>query len=356
MTSDDATREVGLLGPVSFHGRVEVHPVESEVLRDNALGDPRVRELPVYLPPGVGPAHDGDGGRFPVIWILAGLTSNGRKYFETHPWKRSVVARFDDAVAKGKVEPAILVVPDCFTTLGGSQYVNSSAVGRYEDHLVEELVPYVDAAFPVLEGRRGVVGVSSGGFGALHLAMHHPGLFQAAASISGDAWFEGCFGNELLPALRGLALHDFDPAKFLAAFAETHELRGDGHAVLNVLAMSACYSPNPASPLGYDLPMDLETGERDDDVWERWLAFDPLRACEEHTEALRGLELLHLEAGLQDEFHLQWGTRRLAKRLEELGVPCTHEEHPAGHMGLDPRYDPLLARMASVLGRGPRRG
>ena len=339
------SNEIGVCGPFSFHGRVEVHPIRSAALRGNALGDPHDRELHVYLPPG----WDANGARYPVLYVLSGLTSRSSKYLETHPWKPSVVARYDAAIARGAAPPAILVLPDCFTKLGGSQYVNSTAVGHYEDYLTNEIVPYVDATFPVLNQRRGVVGLSSGGFGALHLSMHHRGLFAAAASISGDCHFEYCFGSELLPALRGLVDFDMDPAKFLAAFEQTHELRGDGHAVLNVLAMSACYSPNPDSPLGFDLPFDLATGERKPEVWSRWLAFDPVVACDVYEDELKALEFLHLEAGLKDEFHMQWGLRHLTRRLTALGVSFHHEEHDGGHMGIDQRFDPILARMSAVL-------
>jgi len=46
--------------------------------------------------------------------------------------------------------PAILVFPDCFTCLGGNQYVNSSAIGRYADYLTQEIVPLVDREFRTL--------------------------------------------------------------------------------------------------------------------------------------------------------------------------------------------------------------
>ena len=88
--------------------------------------------------------------------------------------------------------------------------------------------------------------------------------------------------------------------------------------------------------------MELECGEILDDVWQRWLAHDPLRAAEHHVDALRGLELLHLECGLMDEFHLQWGLRRLVKRLSELEVPHRHLEHPGSHRGIDGRFGEVL--------------
>ena len=66
--------------------------------------------------------------------------------------------------------PCIIVFPDCFTCLGGNQYINSSAIGRYADYLTREIVPYVDREFRTLASRehRGVFGKSSGGYGAMH--------------------------------------------------------------------------------------------------------------------------------------------------------------------------------------------
>ena len=341
------TANAPLRDPLAFHGRVETPAIESRALAGNPLGDPARREVPVYLPPGAG-----DSGGLPVVFVLSGFTGRGQSLLETHPWKRGVVSTFDQAVARGECPPAILVLPDCFTRLGGSQYVNSPAVGRYEDHVVEELVPFVDERYPVLAGRRAVVGKSSGGFGAMHLSMRHPGVFVAAASISGDCGFEYGYASEFLPAARGLLAHDSDPQRFLEAFFQEPSLSGDGHAVIDLLAMSACYSPNPASPLGFDLPIDLETGARREDVWARWLEHDPVRACERYADAWKRLELLHLEAGKKDEFHLQFGLRLLVRRLRELGVPHHHEEFDGGHFDINHRYQVVLPRVIEVLARG----
>ena len=61
--------------------------------------------------------------------------------------------------------------------------MNSAAVGRYEDYVAGELVELVDRRYAPRPGRRAVVGKSSGGFGALHLAMHRPGTFGAVGSV-----------------------------------------------------------------------------------------------------------------------------------------------------------------------------
>ena len=268
---------------------------------------------------------------------------------ETHPWKRSVASLYDEACAAGSVPRALLVFPDCFTAFGGSQYVNSSATGRYEDHLIQELVPWVDERYPTLPDRRAVCGKSSGGFGAMHLSMRHPGVFSAAGSISGDCGFDFVFAAELLQATRGLLVREQTPAEFLAAFRDDPDLSGDAHAILNSLAMAACYSPAPETDLGFELPIDLQTGERIDAVWQRWLEFDPLHAVEVHADAWRSLEYLHLECGKSDEFHLQFGLRRLVHKLEELEIPHHHEEHSAGHFKIDDRYLVVLPRLINAL-------
>lgn len=335
----------------AFHGALEARPFTSEALRGNALGDPHTREVPVYLPPAALA-----GERLPVIFCLAGFTGRGQSMLETHPWRRGPVCAYDRALHASGEKGAILVMPDAFTRLGGSQYVNSSATGRYADYVAEELVDFVDSSYSTLPGARAICGKSSGGFGALHLAMTRPGVFQAVASISGDCAFELSFGNEIVGAARAFIAHGGDPAPWLEQFEDGHDLDGDGHAAINVIAMSACYAPNPESPMGFDLPFDPATCERRHDVWRRFLSFDPVVAARVHAIALRELSLLYLEAGRKDEFGLQFGLRRLTHELKALDVPFEHVEHERGHFGLDDRYAVVLPRLVAALMNNPGQG
>lgn len=330
--------------PSAFKGAVETRPFESDVLRGNALGDPHVREVPVYLPPAAL-----DGQALPVVFLLAGFTGRGQAMLETHPWRGGAVRAYDKALHESGDSGAILVMPDAFTKLGGSQYVNSSAVGRYADYVADELPAFVDATYSTRAGARAVAGKSSGGFGALHLAMTKPGVFKAVASISGDCAFELPLGHEMIGAARALAGSDGDPRPWLAEFESTHELSGDGHAAINVIAMSACYAPSESSPWGFDMPFDPETCQRREDVWKRFLAFDPLVAARSHVAELKALDLLHVEAGLRDEFGLQFGARQLVRELRSLGIDVDHEEHDAGHFGLDKRYDVVVPKLVAAL-------
>ncbi len=150
---------------------------------------------------------------------------------------------------------------------------------------------------------------------------------------------------------RSLSLsHGFSTKSVAPSLMSCTAVSSDAHAVINVLAMAACYSPDPAAPLGFELPFDLETGERVEAVWRRWLAFDPIECVAGHADALRALDLLHLECGLTDEFHLQWGARVLSRELARLDVPHVHEEHPGGHRGIDERYLVVIPRLVAALG------
>ncbi len=325
-------------------GKLEVHLFESRLLAKNRAGDPHAREFPIYVPHAAS-----NSSPVPLVFLLVGFTGNGQEFLESHPWRRGVLIEYDAALRAGKVPPAILALPNCFTKYGGSQYVDSSYLGPYARYVAEELCAFAQANAPALRARRGVIGKSSGGVGALHLAMRHPGVFQAAASISGDAGFEGCHAPAFWECARALVPYGGDPERFLADFLAKPDLNGDKFGALNTIAMAACYSPNLASPIGCDLPIDPTSGARIEAVWQRWLEFDPLFACERYADALRGLEFLHIECGARDEYNIQFGTRLLSAKFKELGIAHSHEEHDGSHRGIQQRYLEVLPRLVRAL-------
>jgi enterochelin esterase family protein len=266
------------------------------------------------------------------------------------PWDETLPQRMDRLIAEGRVQPMILVMPDCFTRIGGSQYINSPAVGRYEDHVVNELVPYVDQNYRTMAHRdsRAIVGKSSGGYGALILAMRHPETFGIMASHSGDAYFELCYKPDFPAALNGLTKYG-GLDKFWDSIPTIRPRGKEFNALLNTIAMSACYSPNPNAPHGFDLPFDTETGELRDEVWQRWLEWDPVMLVDKHRDALKSLRLIYLDAGLRDEFNLQYGARIFVKRLRDRDIACVHEEFDDGHFGIQYRYDNSLCAISDAI-------
>src|SRR5438067_11487796 len=129
-------------------GGVVIESFESAVLAGNAAGDPAARRIPIYLPP----SYDGSPERrYPVIFVLTGFTGRGRMLLNDNAWSPALDDRMNALIAGGAAE-AILVMPDCFTRYGGSQYLNSTATGRYQDHLIAELVPHVERSYRTLPG------------------------------------------------------------------------------------------------------------------------------------------------------------------------------------------------------------
>ncbi len=331
---------------MSGSGRVVTLNVESQVLQGNPLGDPTQRRLTIYLPPN----YEQEQQHYPSLWVLAGFTGFGESMVQRTAWSESLDQRMDRLIAEG-CPPAILVMPDCFTLLGGSQYLNSSATGRYRDHLLEELIPRVDAEFRTVAGPqgRGVLGKSSGGYAALHLSMEFPEIFGVAASHSGDSYFDYSYVPDfprLLNAIRDAG----GVQEFVDRFLAKKKLSGNDILSMNVLAMAAAYSPNPETrPLGIDLPFDLETGERKEEVWQRWKAWDPVEMVARNADNLRRLRLLFVDCGTRDEYHLQWGARIFVQRCREHGIPVEHEEFDDDHRGLSYRYDVSIPKLCKAL-------
>src|SRR4051812_47493123 len=174
--------------------------LDSLILKGNLLGDPTERDIHIYVPAG----YDGKG--LPLLVDLVGFTAGGPAHTNWRNFGENVPERLDRLIGDGTMPPVVAAFPDCFTRLGGNQYVNSSAMGNWEDFLIGEMLPAVESQVGCGgTGRRGVFGKSSGGHGSLVHAMLHPDVWAAAASHSGDAGFENLYIGEFPKLLRQLA-------------------------------------------------------------------------------------------------------------------------------------------------------
>ena len=183
-------------------GTLVVLQHESKVLKDNLLGDAHIRKLAVWLPPQYDAARragrSSPGRRFPVLFDLVGFSGSGLAHTGWRPFSDNVPERVARLIHDRRMGPTILVFPDCFTALGGNQYVNSSAVGNYADYLTRELIPFVDREFRTLASRehRGCFGKSSGGYGAIIHGMKYPQHWGAIADHSGDSYFDFVYWHD----------------------------------------------------------------------------------------------------------------------------------------------------------------
>jgi hypothetical protein len=357
-------------------GRVVTLEHVSKVLANNPLGDPATRLLDIWLPPQYDAVARGRGRRFPVLFDLVGYTGSGKSHTNWRAFDESVPERAARLVHERRMAPCIIVFPDCFTALGGNQYINSSAVGRYADYLTRELVPCVDREFRTLAARehRGCFGKSSGGYGAIVHGMRHADVWGAIASHSGDAYFDFVYGADWPNTLDELAKHRRrrhreGPVDVQSEEAGVRLGRDDGrvrrflehiwgggqpcsseiHCLMN-LAMAASYDPDREAPNGFRLPYNLETGERIESRWRRWLAHDPVNLVGRYTRALKSLRGIYLDCGWRDQYRIHYGSRLLSKRLVARGVAHRYEEFDGTHSSIDHRMDrslPFLSRALS---------
>jgi hypothetical protein len=324
-------------------GRIDEHVIDSELLRDNVLGDPARRPLWVYVPPG----YDGSTQRYPSVYVIQGYTGQLAMWGNRSAYRPTFPEAVDAVFAAGDVPPAVVVFVDAWTAYGGSQFVDSPGTGRYHSYLCEEVVSFVDARYRTLPDRahRAISGKSSGGFGAMITPMLRPDLFGALASHAGDALYELCYLPEFGKSVRHLRDYGGDIHAWWADFqSRTAFTKPADEHLLMMLGVSACFSArDDGTP---ELPFDPHTGVLRPSVWRRWLDWDPVRMAPRYAAALRSLRAVWLDAGTRDEWFLDLGAQAFRDALRAAGVPDERvhfELFDAGHGRIDYRYPLALA-------------
>jgi hypothetical protein len=330
-------------------GRFDEHLFESEALRGNPLGDPHERPLWIYLPPGY---DDEPERRYPSVYVIQGLTGQLDMWRNRVAFRHNFPETSDELFASGEAPPCILVWVDGWTSYGGAQFIDSPGTGKYHTYICDEIVPWVDERYRTLAApeHRGITGKSSGGYGAMVTPMLRPDLFGGLATHAGDALFEVCYLPEFRDAARALR-DDYDGSfdKFWEAFRGRPAFTKDSDGILmNAWCMAACYSTDDDGTVR--LPFDPDTGELIPEIWERWLAWDPVRMAPKHADALRGMTAIYIDAGKRDEWYLDLGAEAFRRELAEIGVGDVHFElFDATHMGIDYRYPLSLKYLAERL-------
>lgn len=318
-------------------GRLDEHELASAALAGNPLGDPSRRPLWVYVPPGA------DDAPLPAVYLIQGMTGQIDMWRNRSAFRPTLLELVDQLFAEEGCPPARVVFVDAWTSLGGSQFLDSPATGNYHTYLCDEVVPFVDARYPT--SARGIAGKSSGGYGAMVTPMLRPDLFAGLATHAGDALFELCYLTEFPQVVRALR-DDYDGsyARFWEDFRSRPAFTKPADPqLLNTYAMAACYSAG-------ELPFDPATGQLKEEVWERWLAWDPVRMVEGHADALRGLRAVYIDAGTRDEYYLDLGAEAFRRALERIGVrDVFFELFDAQHGAIEYRYPIAIRYLAERL-------
>jgi enterochelin esterase-like enzyme len=318
--------------------------IDSTVLKSNMLGDPTSRLIDVYIP------HGQSGRGLPLLVDLVGFTAGGPAHTNWKNFGENLPERLDRLIATGAMPPVVVALPDCFTKLGGNQYINSAAVGRWADFLLQEAIPFVEREIGCGgPGKRGCFGKSSGGYGAIAHALLYPDFWSAAACHSGDMGFEQCYLREMPGLLRALGSTKGDIKAWLEAFFAKPKVKdGDIHRLMD-LCMCATYDPDPNAFMGVRLPVDTHTCELIPERWANWKQWDPINLAEKQGLGLRKLKALFIDCGDIDQYDLVYGARRLTRTLTRLDVPHTYEEFHDDHTSVDYRMDRSLPVLAKAL-------
>jgi pimeloyl-ACP methyl ester carboxylesterase len=328
-----------VIGPWTkpLRGQLDEHLLVSEALRDNPLGDPHERPLWVYTPPSYMAG--------PTVYFLQGFTGQLDMWRNRAPFRPTFLELLDEADVDARV-----VLVDAWTSVGGSQFVDSAGSGRYHTYLCDEIVPFVDARYET-NGLRGVSGKSSGGYGAAVTAMLRPDLFQGFASHAGGGLYEVSIRPFFRLAARRLRdAYGGEIERFL------HELRAGPAALahpddLHLLlqwGFSAAYSADDDGTIR--LPYDPATAEVIPELWELWLDHDYPRLVPRHADALRGLRAIYYDVGTRDEWYLDLTAAWIERELTKLGVPDLHVElFDATHLAIEYRYPIGLRYLAERL-------
>jgi enterochelin esterase-like enzyme len=190
-------------GGTVWRGRIPNHLVTSDR-----------RASAVYLPPYFNPQ-----ARYPVIYLLHGFPGSPSGFYDS--LRLAQVA--DGLIGRGRIKPFVAVMPVAGRTTGAR--ADEEWAGVWEQHLVSDVVPWTTAHLPVLPdpSAHAIAGLSAGGFGAVDIALRHPGLFGVVESWSG--YFRPFRDGPLATADRR-ALAGHDPVRL--ARRESARLRAGG--------------------------------------------------------------------------------------------------------------------------------
>ncbi len=303
--------------------------IESQVLAGNPLGDSTRRVNPVLLPK----CGEKD---LPVIFVLAGFTGNGGKYFNQKSYEQSAIDVLIEAISAGEAPRALYVFVDAWTFWGGSQFINSTGCGKYEDYLITELVEAIKTNFPVSTDPSmwAVTGGSSGGYGGLHLGSKYPEIFGNIGAIAPDSFFKMSLLPEIYTAWPRLmrwggvsgVRQAIDDGKILG--------RRDSHTILNAIGMGLCYAGTKDGEIEWPINND---GELIDEVWQQWLKHDPIVFLPTREKSLLQLNAIYLDVGKSDQFQLQFGSRQINNELERVGASVKYSEFKGSHFDIGDR-------------------
>ncbi len=300
---------------------MEIHNdyIESNILKNNPLNDEFKREI-IRI-------ENNIDDNTPVFIGLAGFFGSSRSFMN----KSYTNIDFYGILKILKEKYGfIFILPDTMTYYRGNQYVNSPAVGNYEDFLTTEVVNYIMEKY----GKRDIFlfGKSSGGFGSIMLSIRHGDIFKGFIDISGDSYFTYSYMQDFPAAYSVLKKNGLKV--FLNEFNNKFIHTQDELTAMNIIAMSAFYSFNDKD---FDLPFNLTDGSINEEIWNKWLSYDPVKVLQQKFRNIEGKKII-LQTGIYDEYKMYIGMNMIHNILNEKNIEHKYMEYPAGHFNTNHFY------------------
>lgn len=299
-------------------GKLITETYTSTVLKENRIGLELTRNIKIYLPPD----YSTSSKSYPVVYFCHNIFWNNEKMFQDG----KIVNLIDSAFASGVIKDFIFVVPDYSTATTGSIYENSVVSGRWLDHTVDEIVPFIDKTFRTIPQResRAIIGEFMGGRGALKLAMSYPEHFSVVYAMHPVATGNGDLPWQSL-AINWDKLHN-------AKLYPVSDLDGRSQIFVTV---SQAFLPNlNRPPLYCDFFMEPQNGTpklNPENTQKAKKGFLLDETLEESASNLRTMRGIAFDWGRFDPgaAHVD-ANRELSYKLQDLGVQHEAEEYRGG--------------------------
>jgi predicted esterase len=329
--------------------------IQSKALEHNPSDDSVNRKNPVLCPKNL-------NKNTPVIFYLSGFSSDGWKNFSFNRFESNTAQDIDLWTTSGEIPEALYVFVNAWTKWGGSQFINSTGFGKYEDYITQEIVAEVKEQFPEVKDSPWILfGGSSGGYGALHLGTKYPNIFSDVVALAPDCFFEVSLLPEIykyLPYLKEIGgIHSLSEKLALGQIKWSQDII---FGVMNLVAMTLCYAPtiidfdqNEAGLTPQNLnnkfitldnfvfPINDE-GQINEMVLAEWLKHDPICFLKDRVKQIKQLNSIQIFVGNKDEYGLQYGSRQINSFLKSINIKSSYTEMLGTHRSLNQFRLPAL--------------
>ena len=312
-------------------GKVMVDSFLAPSIQGNLGGEEPMRRVSVYIPAG----YEYGQNRYPAIYFLHGFPENDSDYIADFDLKEL----FDQAIARHKIRPIIIVLPNSFTHFKGSFYTNSTLTGNWADFVAKDVVQYIDKKYRTIQERqgRGISGLSMGGNGSLKLGMLYSNVFCAVYALSPGGLNWDAYFSISNPAFKKVE-QEKNPENIISRFDSLDWTNFSSNIDFYAMLfddLARTYSPNEHKPPLYaDLPVHYigDSMVVNINILKKWEENLPFYMIDSHIDALKSLTALKLDWGRNDRLtFIPTGCMQFSKKLEAYGINHFAEEYFGDH-------------------------